>query len=269
MSEPASSGKGPWLKWGVGGVIAITAISMVVGFVWLPSRHKDFTAQGLWLAICRAAGMPERWAGGDDPSKANLRSTLVVVDRELAHAGSSDAVGRGATLALRCTMCHGAHGAGEANAPNLAGQYHEVIVKQLIDYKNGDRVSAVMQALAATLSDGDIRDLAAYYASLPRPKNVPVTDMSRVPRLVNVGDPMRNIAPCASCHGGMDQKLGAPWLEGMPKDYLVLQLTQFAAGTRHNDALAQMRNMSRSLTKKEIDDVSDFFARHGEGESAH
>jgi cytochrome c553 len=62
----------------------------------------------------------------------------------------------------------------------------------------------------------------------------------------------------------MDQKLGAPWLEGMPKDYLVLQLTHFAEGTRHNDGLAQMRNMSRALTKKEIDDVSEFFARHGE-----
>ena len=91
--------------------------------------------------------------------------------------------------------------------------------------------------------------------------------MALVPPLVKVGDPMRNIAPCASCHGGMDQKLGAPWLEGMPKDYLVLQLAQFAAGTRHNDALAQMRNMARPLTKKEIDDVSDFFARRGEGEA--
>ena len=259
----------PWVKWGGGGVVAVTAISIVVGFVWLPAQHKDFTAQGLWLAICRAAGVPERWAGADPP-RASVRSTLVVVDRELAHGGQSDAVGRGATLALRCTMCHGAHGMGEANAPNLAGQYHEVLVKQLIDYKNGDRASAVMQALAAALSDRDIRDLATYYAYLPRPKNVPVTDMSEVPALVKVGDPMRNIAPCASCHGGMDQKLGAPWLEGMPKAYLVEELTQFAAGTRHNDALAQMRNMARTLTRKEIEDVSDFFARHGEGEgTAH
>src|SRR5262249_40584675 len=147
-----------------------------------------------------------------DPSKANIRSTLVVVDRDLARGGKDDAVGRGATLALRCTMCHGAHGTGEANAPSLAGQYHEVIVKQLIDYKNGDRVSTVMQALATTLSDRDIRALATYYSYLPRPKNAPVTDMSTVPPLVKVGDPMRNIAPCASCHGGMDQKLGAPWL---------------------------------------------------------
>ncbi len=258
--------KSPWVKWGVTGVVAITLVSIGVGFVWLPSQHKDFTAQGLWLAICRAAGMPDRWAGEYDPAKHNVRSTLVVLDARMVGKGS-DAVGRGATLALRCTMCHGAHGTGEANAPNLAGQYPEVIVKQLFDYRNGDRINTVMQALAAALSERDILDLAAYYESLPRPRNTPVTDMSTVPALVRVGDPMRNVAPCASCHGGMDQKLGAPWLEGMPKDYLVLQLTHFADGSRHNDALAQMRNMSRALTKKEIDDVSDFFARHGENEA--
>lgn len=263
MSAPQFSWSSPLVKWGVTGVVAITAVSILVGFVWLPSHHKDFTAQGVWLAICRAAGMPDRWAGVDDPSKSSVRSTLVVVRHDMAGKGA-DSIGRGATLALRCTMCHGAHGTGEANAPNLAGQYPEVVVKQLTDYRNGDRINTVMQALASALSERDIADLAAYYASLPRPKNTPVTDMSTVPALVRVGDPMRNIAPCASCHGGMDQKLGAPWLEGMPKDYLVQELTRFAEGTRHNDSLAQMRNMSRALTKKEIQDVSDFFARHGE-----
>ena len=88
----------------------------------------------------------------------------------------------------------------------------------------------------------------------------PVTDMSKVPALVKVGDPMRNIAPCASCHGGIEQKLGAPWLEGMPKAYLLTQLTAFASGTRTNDSHAQMRNMARALTPKEIESVSEFYA---------
>ena len=266
MSEHRTASSSPWVKWGVTGVVVITAISILVGFVWLPAQHKDFSAQGLWLSICRAAGMPDRW-GTNEPAGKAIRSTLVVVDRGMAGKGT-EAVGRGATLALRCTMCHGAHGLGEANAPNLAGQYPEVIVKQLVDYRNGDRASAVMHDLAAALSERDIADLAAYYTYLPRPRGTPVTDMSTVPALVKVGDPMRNIAPCASCHGGMDQKPGAPWLEGMPKDYLVQQLSQFADGTRHNDSLAQMRNMSHALTKKEIEDVSDFFARSGEG-AAH
>jgi cytochrome c553 len=112
------------------------------------------------------------------------------------------------------------------------------------------------------LDEREIRDLAAYYASLPRPKNTPVTDMSTVPALVRVGDPMRNVAPCASCHGGIEQKLGAPWMEGMPKDYLVAQLKDFASGARSNDSHAQMRNMARALTAKEIEDLAEFYARH-------
>jgi cytochrome c553 len=72
---------------------------------------------------------------------------------------------------------------------------------------------------------------------------------------------MRNIAPCISCHGGVDQKLGAPWLEGMPKEYLVGQLKAFAQGNRHNDAEAQMRNMVRAMTAQEMEEVAVFYAR--------
>jgi cytochrome c553 len=53
-------------------------------------------------------------------------------------------IGRGATLALRCTMCHGARGLSDANSPNLAGQYPIAIYQQLVDLKTGVRISAVM-----------------------------------------------------------------------------------------------------------------------------
>jgi cytochrome c553 len=75
---------------------------------------------------------------------------------------SSEAIGRGATLALRCTMCHGARGLSEANSPNLAGQYPIAIHKQLVDFKTGARASAVMAPLMANLSDPDMRELAVY-----------------------------------------------------------------------------------------------------------
>jgi cytochrome c553 len=164
----------------------------------------------------------------------------------------------------QCTMCHGAQGVSAADAPNLAGQYPEVIVKQMLDYKNGDRTSAIMQALAANLSDPDHADIAAYYASLPKVRKTPLPYTDEVPALVRVGDPLRNIAPCASCHGGIDRKFGTPWLEGMPKQYLLEQLKAFAAGTRRNDSHAQMRNMSRAMTPQEIDQVAEFYARYGE-----
>jgi len=268
MGDPKMSPENArWMRWSVVWLVALTAISIAVGFVWLPSVHADFSAKGIWDSICRAAGVPAQW-GGAEAGKDESPSTRVVLDLEMTRAGSDAAVGRGATLALQCTMCHGPRGVSQANAPNLAGQYPDVVVKQLSDYQRGDRKSAVMPALAANLSARDIRDLAAYFASLPKPRNTPVVDMTTVPALVRVGAPMRNIAPCASCHGGIDRKLGAPWLEGMPKEYLVLQLTHFASGERRNDSHAQMRNMARAMSAQEIDEVSDFFARHGEGAEA-
>jgi cytochrome c553 len=249
------------MRWSILSLVALTAVSILVGFVWLPSMHPDFTAKGLWDTICRAAGMPAAWGDGGEIRKGP-RTTQVVLALEMARPGAADSVGRGGTIALQqCTMCHGARGVSAADAPNLAGQYAEVLIKQLLDYKRGDRASAAMQGLSAPLDERGIRDVSAYYASLPRPKNSPVTDMSNVPLLVKVGDPMRNIAPCASCHGGIEQKLGAPWLEGMPKDYLVAQLTAFASGERRNDSHAQMRNMARALSKEEIEDVAQFYAR--------
>ena len=179
----------------------------------------------------------------------------------MTKTASNDAVGRGATLALNCTMCHGAQGLSVSNAPNLAGQYPEVVIKQLYDYKNGKRANAVMEALAKGLSERDIQDLAAYYAFLPKARTAPTTYDEKLPALVRVGDPLRNIAPCISCHGGVDQKIGTPWIEGMPKEYLVAQLAAFKRGDRRNDSAAQMRNMARPMTDAEIEEVSSFYAR--------
>jgi cytochrome c553 len=253
--------RSPWVRWSVLSLVAFTIASILVGFVWLPSSHADFTAQGLWASICRAAGVPASWSTGATVASAGPQSTDVVLERTMARAGAEDAVGRGATLALNCTMCHGAQGLSVSNAPNLAGQYPEVVMKQLHDYQVGKRESAVMQALTRGLSERDINDLAAYYAYLPKARTAPTTYDESLPALVRVGAPMRNIAPCIACHGGVDQKLGAPWIEGMPHEYLVTQLTAFRAGTRHNDSEAQMRNMARPMTDKEIDEVSTFYAR--------
>ena len=259
----------PWVRWSVIGLAVLTVASFAVGFIALPSVQGDFSAQGLWTSICRAAGAPADWAGRVPPPPAPV-PTNVVLERSMARVGSGEAVGRGATLALNCTMCHGAQGMSASNAPNLAGQYPEVVVKQLLDYRDGKRSSSVMQALAKNLSDRDIADLAAYYASLPKARTAPTTYDESLPALVRVGAPLRNIAPCVSCHGGIDQKLGAPWIEGMPKDYLVQQLKAFRSGERRNDAEAQMRNVARAMTDAEVDEVATFYARKARvGEAQH
>jgi cytochrome c553 len=251
----------PAWRWSVGALVLLSVLSILIGFVWLPSVHGDFDAQGLWASICRAAGVPASWSTDVFASEDASRATDVVLERSMARDGTSDAVGRGATLALNCTMCHGAQGMSVSNAPNLAGQYPEVIFKQLHDYRSGKRTSSIMQALARNLSDRDIQDLGSYYAYLPKARTAPTTYDEALPALVRVGDPLRNVAPCVSCHGGVDQKLGAPWIEGMPKDYLVAQMVAFQNGSRRNDSEAQMRNMVRAMTSKEIDEVASFYAR--------
>ena len=249
--------------WSVVSLVVLTFVTLLVGFVWLPSAHPDFSAQGIWAAICRAAGVPAKWGEPTEPVKTPVSTRVVLPD--VARSGTSQAaIGLGATLALQqCTMCHGAQGITAADTPNLAGQYLEVIVKQLVDYKNGHRTHSLMQALSANLAEDDIRNLAVYYASLPKPRLETTPDDSPPPALVRVGDPVRNIAPCASCHGGIDRKLGTPWLEHMPKKYLEDQMHAFATGARRNDSHAQMRNVVRQMTKKEIEVVSDFYARRG------
>jgi len=250
-----------WLRRSVGSLVGLTVVALLVGFVWLPSVHADFSSQGLWDTICRAAGVPTSWYGKGTPRIAAPPATDVVLERAMARVGDPASVGRGATLALNCTMCHGAQGMSTSGAPNLAGQYPEVVIKQLHDYKSGKRMNAVMQGLASAASDQDIRDLAAYYASLPKARTAPTTYDESLPTLVRVGAPLRNIAPCISCHGGVDQKFGAPWIEGMPKEYLVAQLAAFRSGGRRNDSQAQMRAVVRTMTDREIDDVATFYAR--------
>ncbi|MBB3180842.1 cytochrome c [Variovorax sp. Sphag1AA] len=250
----------PWFRKSVIWLIVLTVGAFLVGFVLLPSVHSDFSAKGLWASICRAAGVPSDWSFGAPPREAPT-ATDVVLDRAMGKEGSRQAIGRGATLALNCTMCHGAQGMSTSDAPNLAGQYPEVIIKQLMDYRSGKRSSPIMVALATNLSDADIADLAAYYAYLPKARTSPTTYDEALPALVRVGAPLRNIAPCVSCHGGIDQKFGAPWLEGMPKLYLEQQLKAFRSGQRGNDSEAQMRNVARSMTDQEIEEVSVFYAR--------
>jgi cytochrome c553 len=188
------------------------------------------------------------------------KTSGVVVTSEMLQGAGAESIGRGATLALRCTMCHGARGMSQANSPNLAGQYAAVVYKELRDYKSGARTSAIMQPLVASLSDQDMRDLAAYYDYLPRPPAYHPASAGPAPEIVVSGAPMRNIPPCAACHGGLDNKAGSPWLDGQPAPYIKAQLQAFANGTRRNDISEQMRNVARNMTPAEIEAAANYYA---------
>jgi cytochrome c553 len=258
--EKLSSLRNPWFTASVGITAAITLVAAIVGFVWLPLQHPAERFKGVWDAICSAAGLVRNAPSSAQVIRAGYLTTSVEFDPQMLQGGSADSIGRGATLALRCTMCHGARGLSQADTPNLAGQYPVTIYKELVDFKTGARASAVMAPLVAGLSDADMRDLAAYYAYLPRVINSGPTS-GEPPRIVASGAPLRGIAPCGACHGEVDSKASAAWLEGQPAIYLRTQLDDFATRGRHNDIGEQMRNIARQMTAAEINAASDYYAR--------
>ena len=85
-----------WFRWSVVSLVVLTVLSMLVGFVWLPSAHADFSARGLWESICRAAGVPAAWSRPSEAIQTPM-TTEFVLTREMANPSANDAVGRGAT----------------------------------------------------------------------------------------------------------------------------------------------------------------------------
>ncbi|PRY05497.1 c-type cytochrome [Paraburkholderia sp. BL25I1N1] len=263
--ERVFSLRNPWFTVSVGGTIAIAIVGILIGFIWLPSASQSFGDRGLWATICSAAGAPSSWYGGSNltgPAPSNV-VVLPPLRRARADANSS---GRGATIATQnCSMCHGVLGTVQVTAPALAGQYADVVYKELRDYQNGVRQNAIMQPIIAARSDQDLHDLAAYYASLPRApaaETLPtgVGPDANAVKLAMQGDPQRNIAPCAACHGPLDRKGAAPWLGGQSSIYLAAQMRAFASGARRNDINEQMRNVARQMTPAEIDSVAKYYA---------
>ncbi|KWE50854.1 cytochrome C [Burkholderia ubonensis] len=258
--EHVFSSTNPWFRISVGAVLGIALVSAVVGFIWLPSVQHDPQFRGVWNAICSAAGVPRKWLDGGDSVAPAYRVSDVAVTPQLMSGATRLSIGRGATLAMQCTMCHGEKGLSQANSPNLAGQDAIVVYKQLRDFASGARQNAVMSPMVRALGDQDMRDLAAYYAALPRPALAGRADDAPAPDIVVHGAPMRNVPACATCHGGIDHKVGSPWLDGLPAAYTRAQLLDFANGVRHNDASEQMRNIARNMTRDEITAAASYYA---------
>ncbi len=95
--------------------------------------------------------------------------TAIVIATSFGIAGTAQAAGdaaAGKAKAAMCAACHGDNGQGVAPNPALAGKPEAEQVKALKDYKSGAKSNPMMSPLAATLSDQDMENLAAYYASL-------------------------------------------------------------------------------------------------------
>ncbi len=92
-----------------------------------------------------------------------IAGTLLLASSPLAAEGYAEA---GKEKAKVCEACHGLDGKSvDPSYPNLAGQYESYLIKALSDYRSGARRNAIMSSFAANLSNQDIEDLAAWYAS--------------------------------------------------------------------------------------------------------
>ncbi|MBE4575255.1 cytochrome c4 [Vibrio navarrensis] len=169
-----------------------------------------------------------------------------------------------------CVACHGADGNSLLTIyPKLAGQHAKYTEKQLKDLKLGmesagkqGRYDPVMSAMAMPLTEQDMADLAAYYASLPiSPNTTPesVVDAGKV--LYTAGDAERGLTACIACHGprGNGTELsGFPKISGQHADYIKAQLQKFRESSRGNDMNAMMRDIAKKLTDDDINTLSQY-----------
>ena len=169
-----------------------------------------------------------------------------------------------------CGACHGIDGNSQIPTnPKLAGQHAEYINKQLTNFKSQDgkpaeRANPIMGGMVATLSEADMKGLAAYFASQQlKPesaKNKATIELGQ--KLWRAGDIKRGIPACAACHGPAGAGLPAqfPRLAGQFADYTEAQLKAFRAGERANDPAKMMRTIALKMTDPEIKAVADYAA---------
>jgi len=192
--------------------------------------------------------------------------TIVVLLPVAAQAGDAEA---GKALYTPCVACHGpnADGMPALNSPGLAGQSESYLMRQLWDFKKGNRgaaegdtIGAQMRPMAMALPDGQaIANVAAYLASLP-----PSKPAATIEGDADNGQKLYT-SKCGACHGGQgwgNEALYTPRLTIIGDAYLIRQVNNFQDGLRgaHKDAQygKQMAMMAKVVTEDELLDIAAF-----------
>ncbi|MFO1228276.1 c-type cytochrome [Roseateles sp.] len=194
---------------------------------------------------------------------SGLLLALSASANEPAAAAKPD-LAKGGTIASNvCAACHTADGSrGSPANPILQGQHADYLVKQLTEFKSGKRKNAVMSGMAAPLSEEDIRNVAAFYASkTAKPgfaKNKDTVQLGE--KIYRGGIADRAIPACAACHGPTGAGIPSQYarIGGQHGDYIEAQMLAFRAGGRTNSA--QMTGVAAKMNDKEIKAVSDYVA---------
>lgn len=178
-------------------------------------------------------------------------------------AGAKPDLAKGQASSQVCVACHTVDGSRGAPAnPILAGQHVEYLVKQLTEFKSGKRANAIMSGMAATLADGDLKHVAAYYNSLKaEPGAARNKDLLLLgEKIYRGGIAAKQVPACAGCHSPSGAGIPAeyPRLAGQHADYAEAQLVAFRSGQRANSA--QMTAIAAKLSDKEIKAVADYMA---------
>jgi cytochrome c553 len=177
--------------------------------------------------------------------------------------GQGDAAA-GKSLASTCLACHGETGNSMVGAfPNIAGQGENYLLKQLTEIQSGARAVPTMAGLLDNLTEQDLADIAAHYASQVRNFGAASADIVELGETIyRAGIPRKGVAACTACHsptGNGNGPAGFPALAGQWPEYTVMQLKAFQSGERHNDGEAQMmQGTAMDMNEKEMNAVASY-----------
>ena len=156
-----------------------------------------------------------------------------------------------------CTACHGSEGNSQNPAiPSLAGQPAQMIATQLFQFREGNRKDPQMSPMAEKLSNSEMNDLAAYFASV-KPAAL---GYKSAPQNVATGSELTKKNNCVQCHGpALHGQQHIPRIAGQQHDYLLAQLKLFKAGKRA-DMDGNMTSAAKPLTDQDIEVLADYLA---------
>ena len=190
----------------------------------------------------------------------------------IAAAGDPEA---GQTKSATCMGCHGLAGNSTiATFPKLAGQGEVYLLKQLQNFKSGERSNAIMAGVASLLSEQDMMDIAAYYSIQTISENSAKGDAETIElgRKIYVGGKMETqTTACIACHGPKGLGIptaGFPALSAQHANYTTAQLKAFRQysineQTGSDDvsrANEMMVNVAKGLTTVEIEALAQYIA---------
>jgi len=168
-------------------------------------------------------------------------------------------IAAGKEKAESCAGCHGDNGISQTeNIPSLAGQPDQFIQWQLVYFRAGARKNEQMQPIVEGINNEDIRNLGAYFASLPPPKALPPDDD---PDLSKKGAQAAVGRRCASCH--TDNFAGAKAvarLASQREEYLVKALHDYKSSVRSGGGQAAMAEVAYPLSEEEITALAHYLA---------